>query len=61
MVNRGDRVELIHCDDIFAPEPGTRGTVTFVDDMGTVFVDWDDTTSLGMVERAGDRIKKVEA
>lgn len=57
----GDRVELVFCDDPDAPLPGTRGTVTFVDDQDTVFVDWDNKTSLGMIERAGDRFKLVEA
>lgn len=58
-MQEGDRVTLIHCDDPDAPDPGTKGTVTFVDDQDTVFVDWDNKTSLGMIARAGDRIEKI--
>ena len=37
----GTRIQLIHMDDPYHPIPdGTRGTVKFVDDMGTVFPDW---------------------
>lgn len=41
---------IIHMDDPYHPIPdGTRGTVKFVDDMGTVFPDWDNGRSLGVV------------
>jgi len=37
-------------NDPFAPVPsGTRGTVRAVDDMGTIFPDWDNGRSLGVV------------
>ena len=37
-------------DDPYIPVPdGTRGTVKFVDDMGTVFPDWDNGRGLGVV------------
>jgi len=43
----GTRIQLIHMDN---PIPdGTRGTVKFVDDMGTVFPDWDNGRGLGVV------------
>ena len=46
----GTRIQLIHMDDPYHPIPdGTRGTVKFVDDMGTVFPDWDNGRSLGVV------------
>ncbi len=46
----GTRIQLIHMDDPYNPVPdGTRGTVKFVDDMGTVFPDWDNGRSLGVV------------
>ena len=36
--------------DPYAPVPaGTRGTVKFVDDMGTIFPEWDNGRSLGVV------------
>lgn len=28
---------------------GTEGTVTFIDDLGTVFVHWDDGSTLGLL------------
>ena len=46
----GTRIQLIHMDDPYNPIPdGTRGTVKFVDDMGTVFPDWDNGRGLGVV------------
>ena len=46
----GTRIQLIHMDDPYHPVPdGTRGTVKFVDDMGTVFPDWDNGRGLGVV------------
>ena len=36
--------------DSYAPVPsGTRGTVKFVDSMGTIFPEWDNGRSLGVV------------
>ena len=38
----GARVVLHHMDDPYAPiPPGTKGTVTYVDDMGQIGVNWD--------------------
>ena len=46
----GTRIELIFMNDPFAPVPsGTRGTVRAVDDMGTIFPEWDNGRSLGVV------------
>ena len=43
----GTRIELIHMNDPHAPVPaGTRGTVKFVDSMGTIFPEWDNGRSL---------------
>jgi hypothetical protein len=54
----GKRVRLIRCDDPYTHlEPGTTGTVGFVDDMGTVHVRWDDGHYLGLVESVGDRFE----
>lgn len=46
----GTRIELISMDDPYAPvPPGTRGTVKFVDSMGTIFPQWDNGRTLGLV------------
>ncbi|MDD4546138.1 MAG: DUF4314 domain-containing protein [Oscillospiraceae bacterium] len=50
MYPKGTRIELISMNDPYAPvPPGTRGTVNFVDDIGTVFPKWDNDRSLGIV------------
>lgn len=56
---KGTRVELISMDDPFGKlEPGDRGNVSFVDDAGTIFVNWDSGSGLGVVY-GEDFIKKV--
>ena len=47
----GTRVELVNMDDPYNRilKPGCRGTVRHVDDMATVFVDWDCGSALGFV------------
>ena len=36
--------------DLYAPVPaGTRGTVKFVDSMGTILPEWDNNRTLGVV------------
>ena len=46
----GTRIELIHMNDPHAPvSAGTRGTVKLVDSMGTIFPEWDNGRSLGVV------------
>lgn len=47
----GARVELISMDDPYNTQltPGAIGTVMFVDDMGTIHVQWDCGSSLGVV------------
>lgn len=46
----GTRIELINMKDPYAPvTSGTRGTVKFVDSMGTVFPEWDNGRTLGVV------------
>ena len=46
---RGTRVVLVKMDDMQAPPIGTHGTVTCVDDQGTIMVDWDNGSHLGVV------------
>ena len=47
----GARVELISMDDPYNTllMPGSKGTVVSVDDMGTIHVQWDCGSSLGVV------------
>lgn len=47
---KGTRIELISMEDPYAPiEPGTKGTVVHVDDMGTIHTQWDNGRTLGLV------------
>lgn len=47
---RGDRVELVSTTDEYTNlARGDRGTVTMVDSMGTVHVQWDRGNMLGLV------------
>lgn len=46
----GTRIELINMKDPYAPvTSGTRGTVKFVDSMGTIFPEWDNNRTIGIV------------
>lgn len=45
-------------DDPAAPPIGTQGTVTGVDDIGDIMIDWDNGPSLNVVPEV-DRIRKV--
>lgn len=57
----GRRVRLSYCaDEHTRLEPGARGTVTFIDSMGTVHVRWDDGHQLGLVHEAGDRFDFID-
>ena len=45
----GCRVKLIQMDDIMAPPAGTCGTVSYVDDTGSIHVNWDTGSTLAIV------------
>ena len=46
----GRRVRLVSTSDRYTKlKPGTEGTVIFTDDLGTMFVEWDDGSTLGLV------------
>lgn len=46
----GTRVELVHMDDPYTSlTTGDKGTVRFIDDMGTIHISWDCGSSLGAV------------
>lgn len=56
----GTRVELVSMNDPYSKlRPGDQGTVSLVDDTGTVFVDWDCGSGLGVVYGV-DCIRKLE-
>jgi hypothetical protein len=46
----GTRIELVHMDDPYSKlKPGDQGMVRVVDDIGTIFCNWDCGSSLGVV------------
>lgn len=50
----GSRVKLNHMSDVQAPPEGTLGTITYVDDAGSIGVHWDTGSSLSLIPEAGD-------
>lgn len=54
----GTRVELVEMDDVQAPPIGIQGTVTGVDDTGSLLVDWDNGSGLNVINGV-DRVKKL--
>ena len=48
----GTRVELLQMDDVQAPPIGTKGTVTGVDDVGSLMVNWDNGSGLNVLYTA---------
>ena len=55
----GTRVALVRMDDVQAPPKGTKGTVTGVDDTGSLLVDWDNGSGLNVVFRV-DGVRKFD-
>lgn len=55
----GMRVELVNMDDPQAPPIGTKGSVIWVDDIGTVHVKWDTGSTIGAAFLV-DTIRVVE-
>lgn len=46
----GKKIQLISCQDEYTKlTPGKNGVITFIDDMGTLFVDWEDGSRLGLI------------
>ena len=54
----GTRVALVRMDDVQAPPIGTQGTVTGVDDTGSLLVNWDNDSGLNVVWGV-DAVRKV--
>lgn len=50
MYEKGTRVRCLHMNDPYQPVPeGMTGTVTAIDDAGTIHVHWDNGSSLGLI------------
>ena len=55
----GTRIQLLEMSDPYNPVPsGTLGTVTYVDDAGTIHMKWDNGRTLGLVP-SKDCFKKI--
>ena len=52
------KIRLIHMNDYQAPPAGTIGTVTSVDEMGTIHVSWENGSSLGLIP-SEDSFEKI--
>ena len=55
---KGTRVELIKMDDAYAPPIGTKGTVEWVDDAGSLVMRWDNGSRLNVIY-GEDVVKKI--
>lgn len=55
----GCRIELLRMNDPQAPPIGTKGTVRYVDDIGSLGVAWDNGSSLQVVY-GEDLCRKLE-
>lgn len=59
MYPEGCRVELVYMNDPHTTlKPGDTGTVSMTDAIGTIFVDWDSGSSLG-IAYGSDHIRKI--
>lgn len=46
----GKRVELVYTNDQYTKiVPGDQGVISLIDDAGTVFVNWDNGSRLGLI------------
>ena len=58
-VDKGNRVEMVKMADDPAPiEPGEKGTVNHIDDIGQIHVDWDNGRRLAIVPEV-DQFKLI--
>lgn len=60
MYSEGTQVICLQCADEYHPiKRGTKGTVTHVDDIGTIHVEWENGSSLGIVYGV-DKCQKID-
>lgn len=45
----GTRITLINMEDVQAPPVGTQGEVVGMDDIGTLKINWDNGSGLGVI------------
>ena len=58
---KGTRVELVSMNDPYpSVKPGDRGTVGYIDDIGTIHVIWDNGSGLGVIYGV-DVVRKIDA
>lgn len=55
----GTRVVLEHMEDTQAPPPNTQGTIRAIDGIGTIHVEWDNGSHLGLIYGT-DKFHKIE-
>lgn len=56
----GTRVVMVKMDDAQAPPIGTKGTVSGVDDTGSLLMHWDNGSGLNVVY-GEDIVRKIES
>jgi hypothetical protein len=52
-------VKLISMDDVHSPNNGTLGKVFYIDDTGTIHVNWTNGSTLGVVFGV-DKIERID-
>jgi hypothetical protein len=50
----GKRIRINHMDDMLPVPDGTKGTITWIDDMGQIQVKWDNGSTLAVIEEIDD-------
>ena len=45
----GTKIELVHMEDTHPVPSGTKGVVSFIDDIGPLHIDWENGSSLALV------------
>lgn len=60
LYKRGTKVEFVDSNDPYTKlKEGTKGIVRFVDGLGTIHVEWEDGSNLGMIP-GQDSFKVIE-
>ena len=59
MYPSGTKIKLVYMNDKQAVPSGTIGTVDYVDDIGTIFMKWDNGSTLGLIYGV-DKFEKVK-